>query len=147
MGELVSARQDARSMNRIYSVRQLRPPVILHLCSVLPAWSDGHWPVLPLLLPLLGRDRPCDCGHAVHKLGPEDDVRIVEHALLQRDHNKLQEAHTVNKESDVAVTRDASFEQRSSRTAMRPDQTEHIKRYAIGAAPSAVPSTSAMRVC
>lgn len=38
----------------------------------------------------LAEGGPCDCGHAVHKLGLVEDVGIGEHAVLQGHHHKLQ---------------------------------------------------------
>ena len=35
------------------------------------------------------RRRPRDRRHAIHELRPEDDVRVVEHALLERDDDEL----------------------------------------------------------
>ena len=44
--------------------------------------SDGN---AYLLLRYCARD----CGDAIYELGPEDDVRIAEHALLERNYNEL----------------------------------------------------------
>lgn len=33
---------------------------------------------------------PCHCGHAVHKLGLEQDIGVAEHAILQGHHHKLE---------------------------------------------------------
>lgn len=38
----------------------------------------------------LAQSGPCDCGHAIHKLGLEQDVGIGEHAILKGHHHKLQ---------------------------------------------------------
>ena len=57
------------------------------------------------------RRRPRDRRHAVHELRPEDDVRVVEHALLERDDDELRRLE-VGPEHDADVLRVGQVEGR-----------------------------------
>jgi hypothetical protein len=48
-----------------------------------------------LLSLLLGNFRSCDRGHAVDEFGPEEDVSVVEHAILQGNDNKLKKERNI----------------------------------------------------
>ena len=50
--------------------------------------------LLPLLLVNFSSR---DSGHAVDEFGPEEDVGVVEHAILEGHDNKLKQNETFNK--------------------------------------------------
>lgn len=72
------------------------------LKAIRAAWLAGKLFVSLVFLPsfvqgfqgkaglALTESRPCDRGHAVDKLGLEQDVGISEHAVLEGHHHKLQ---------------------------------------------------------
>ena len=57
----------------------------------------GISPLSPIFLAIIGPvlvlHVACDRGDAINKLGLEQDVRVVKHAVLEGHHNKLKTEH------------------------------------------------------